>query len=170
MADNKVLTAPLAIIKFTGTDGVATGAVGKLKNIRVSESFQRGDVKGIGALISSEKPIMAINCTFSASAFFIDLTKFGTEKNPFFANRGSVSLSQFLDSLLFNEKTMSVYLYRPMSVLNTTTGFHETDPDNQELVGTIKNVYLDSYNFDISEGAISGTDLSGTYLEPILLT
>ena len=41
---DKVLTAPLALIKINGV------TVGKIKNLRVQEQYQRGNVMGIGAL------------------------------------------------------------------------------------------------------------------------
>ena len=47
--EGQVLIAPLAIIKIKGT------VVGKIKNLRIQEQYQRGNVMGIGALISSEK-------------------------------------------------------------------------------------------------------------------
>ena len=38
----------------------------------------------------------------------------------------------------------------------------------EENLFVIKNAFLTSNSFDIQEGQISGSDLSGEYLEPIL--
>ena len=67
--NDKIFTAPLALIKIKGT------TVGKIRNIRLQEQFQRGDVRGLGALVSSEKPILAIMCTFSCDSYVISVKK-----------------------------------------------------------------------------------------------
>jgi len=166
----KVLTAPLAVIKVIAADGTAT-TIGKIKNLRVSETFQRGDVKGIGQLVATEKPILAINCTFTASSYFIDIRKLGNISNPFLRRGVNQTLSSFVDTILLTDAGVNLYLYKKIKGpddQSATNGGIVTQTA-EEPMGIIKNAFLDSQSFDISEGQIAGQDLSGTYLEPILL-
>jgi hypothetical protein len=161
MAD-KTLTAPLAIIEIGGV------AVGKIRSLRVTENVQRGDVKGVGTLISVEKPALAINCTFTASSYFVDIRKLGTIDNPFIRRGTGDSVEIFTNTLLLRDSGVNIHLYRKTektydeaTKLVTETG--------KEKIGVIYNAYMDSQSFDINEGSISGSDLSGSYLDPILL-
>lgn len=45
MSNKRVMTAPLAIIRINSV------AVGKMKNVRVTESIRRGRVVGLGSQI-----------------------------------------------------------------------------------------------------------------------
>ena len=160
MAD-KTLTAPLAVIKLS--DGTS---IGKIKNLRITESYQRGDVKGLGVLVATEKPILSITCSFTASSYFIDLTKWGSANNPFVQRTVGMALKDFLNTILLQDSGVDIYLYRTISKTVTNGIVVETDV---EKIGVIGNAFLDSQNFDITESQISGSDLSGTYLESILL-
>jgi len=160
MAD-KTLTAPLAIIETGGN------AVGKIKTIRITENIQRGDVRGLGTLISKEKPVLGITCSFTASSYFIDLTKFGTVDNPFIKRKVAGSLMNFLDTLLLTDTLVNIHLYRKIEFSrDPTTGI--VTSTSKEPIGILTGVFMDSQSFDISEGQISGTDMTGTYLEPII--
>lgn len=158
----KTLTAPLAIIEIGGQ------AVGKIKSLRITEDIQRGDVKGLSNLISVEKPVLAINCSFTASSYFIDLTKLGTIKNPFVKRAVSDSVQVFVDTLLLEDSGVNIHLYRKIEkTLDPATGLVlETQ---KEKIGVIYNAFMNTQSFDINEGQISGSDMSGTYLDPILL-
>ena len=161
--DVRTMTAPLAIIK--NKDGIS---IGKIKNIKVSESYQRGNVTGLGVIVSSEKPILMINCTFTASSYFIDLTKFGSADNPFLTRVKGGSLADFLNTLLLQDMGVNLYLYRLGGTIDSTSKLGILgDPT---LIGVIGNAFLESYSFDISEGQISGSELSGSYLEPMTTT
>ena len=103
--EGQVLTAPLAIIKIKGT------VVGKIKNLRIQEQYQRGNVMGIGALISSEKPILGIQCSFSASSYVISVKKLGTIDNPFVI-RGASTTDQFVDTVLLQDNGVDIYVMK----------------------------------------------------------
>lgn len=158
----KTMTAPLAIIEIGGV------AVGKIKNLRVTENIQRGDVRGLGTLVSNEKPVLGINCSFTASSYMVDLTKLGTVNNPFVKRSVSDSIQTFQNTLLLQESGVNIHLYRKIAkTTDQTTGLvTETD---KEKIGIIYNAFMDSQSFDITEGQISGMDISGTYLDPIIL-
>lgn len=155
---DKVLTAPLAIIKIGGV------AVGKIRNLRIQEQYQRGDVVGIGSLLSSEKPILKINCTFSASQYVIDVKKLGTIDNPFVI-RGATTTEQFVNTVLLQDNGVDIYVMSKGAKTVSNSIVTEVDEKTQFV---IKNAFLESQSFNIDEGQIAGSDLSGSYLEPIL--
>ena len=156
--EGQVLTAPLAIIKIKGT------VVGKIKNLRLQEQYQRGNVVGIGALISSEKPILGIQCTFSASYYVISVKKLGTIDNPFVI-RGASTTEQFVNTVLMQDNGVDIYVMKKGAKVITNGIVTEATEEN---LFVIKNAFLTSNSFDIQEGQISSSDLSGEYLEPIL--
>lgn len=156
---SKVLTAPLAIIKIKGV------TVGKIKNIRVQENYQRGDVRGIGALISQEKPILGIQCSFSCSSYVISVAKLGTIDNPFVL-RGATTIDQFVNTVLTQDNGVDIYIMKKGAAVVSNTGI--VTEASEENMFVIKNAFLTSNSFDIQEGQIAGSDLSGEYLEPIL--
>lgn len=156
--EGQVLTAPLAIIKIKGT------VVGKIKNLRIQEQYQRGNVMGIGALISSEKPILGIQCSFSASFYVVSVKKLGTIDNPFVI-RGASTTEQFVNTVLMQDNGVDIYIMKKGAKVITNGIVTEATEEN---LFVIKNAFLTSNSFDLNEGQISGSDLSGEYLEPIL--
>lgn len=156
---NKVLTAPLALIKIKGV------TVGKIKNVRLQEQFQRGDVKGLGALISSEKPILAIQCTFSCDSYVISAKKLGTIDNPFVV-RGAATRDQFVNTILLQDEGVDIYIMKKGAKVIENGIVTEIEEQNFFIV---KNAFLDSQSFDIQESNISGSSMSGTYLDPIMI-
>lgn len=157
MAD-KVLTAPLALIKISGV------TVGKIKNIRVQEQYQRGNVLGIGALISQEKPILAIQCSFNCSSYVVSVGKLGSIENPFIT-RGATTTDQFVNTVLTQDHGVDIYIMKKSAQIIENGIVTAVSEDNMFV---IKNAFLTSQNFDIQEGQISGSDMTGEYLEPIL--
>lgn len=156
--NQNVLTAPLAIIKINGE------AVGKIKNLRLQEQYTRGDVRGIGTLLSSEKPILSIQCSFTASAYTIDVTRLGSIINPF-AIRGATTTDQFINTLLMTTNGVDIYVLKKASQLIVDGIVTQI---KEESMFVIKNAFMTSQTFDLQEQQISGTDISGEYLEPIL--
>lgn len=155
---DKVLTAPLALIKIGGV------TVGKIKNLRVQEQYQRGNVMGIGALISQEKPILGIQCSFTCSSYVISIKKLGTIDNPF-VTRGATTTEQFVNTVLTQDNGVDIYIMKK-GAKNIVNGI--VTEASEENLFVIKNAFLTSQSFDIQEGQISGSDMSGEYLEPIL--
>lgn len=155
---DKVLTAPLALIKIKGV------TVGKIKNLRVQEQYQRGNVMGIGSLISQEKPILGIQCSFTCSSYVVSVKKLGTIDNPFVL-RGATTTDQFVNTVLTQDNGVDIYVMKKGA--KTLVNGIVTEASEENLF-VIKNAFLTSQNFDIQEGQISGSDMSGEYLEPIL--
>lgn len=154
----RVMTAPLAVIKIGGQ------VVGKIKNIRVQEQYQRGSIRGIGSLLEKERPILAVNCTFSCSAYTISIKKLGTLDNPFVL-RGVKSTEQFVNTVLMQDNGIDIYIMKKNAT--TIENGIVTEAGEEEFL-VLRECYMESQSFDISEQSIGGTDVSGTYINPIL--
>lgn len=153
----KTFTAPLALIKMKGV------IVGKIKNINVTEQYQRGDVRGLGTLVSQEKPIISIACSFSCSSYMISVKKLGTIDNPFM--RVAQTAEQFVNTLLTQDEGIDIYVLKK-GAKTITNGIVTEASESVEFV--IASAFLTSQSFQIQEGQIAGSDLQGEYLNPVL--
>lgn len=163
MANDKTMTAPLAVIKTQ--DGTI---IGKMRNIRVTENYRRGDVRGLGALTAQEKPVVAVDCSLTASFYTINIKKFGTlDSAKLGLNRSTGDVSAYANTLLLNEVPVNIYINKKSTVGATVVNGVVTFYGEEEFA-VIRNFFIDSTSFDITEGNVSGTDLTGTYTEPIL--
>ena len=151
---NKVLTAPKAIIKVKGIDGQKT-AVGKIQNIRASESIRRGKVTGLGEMTPSEVPALEWNGTFSCGQYAIKLDT-GILRS---LARNSDSVASFVRQTLFSDGVDVDILQKVKQEDGTIT---------EQTFMSIQDCYIDSENFNISEGQIGGRDASFTYTKPVL--
>ena len=164
-SNSKVLTAPLAIIKSMDDQGNLV-TIGKMKNIRVTESFRRIDVKGIGQFYPVERPAIDWQGSLSCSSYVIDLERAGFRGSP---NRNTNDAEKFANTLLLNEMGISVYLYKKAkNVVNPTTGIIESVLE--EPIAKIRECFIERQTFDVSEGTVAGSDQEFSYLKPILLT
>ena len=116
MAD-KSLTAALAVIKVVGYDGKSY-TIGKMKNIRVNESFTRGRVVGLGEINPSEIPVLGWNGTVNVSQYAIDLNS-GV---LYSLARNFSSVSDFVQNLLFNDG-IAISILRKIKNADGTFGF-----------------------------------------------
>lgn len=149
---SKSFTAPLALIKCQGA------TIGIMKTVQVTETAQRGSVRGIGNLTKQELPIVAYDCTFNCSAYLINL------KDPIVAgaiNRVAKTLDEFVDNILLEEQGIDVVIMR--KVKKTVT-----NPQGLEEFATIRTAFPNRESFDITEQQISGRNVDFEYLEPIL--
>ena len=152
----KVLTAPLAIIKVAGI------TVGKMKNIRVTETFRRGRVSGLGELTPSEVPALEWNGTLTCEFYEIKFEETGI---PTVIHRIAPSLQAFVDDVLLQEDGVDIVIFKKIKDFVDTNGL---------IVGqlrehaTITGAFMDREGIDIAEGQISGHNQDFTYIEPIL--
>lgn len=153
-----VLTAPLALVKIKGV------TVGKIKNIRLQEQFQRGEVRGLGALLTSEVPILSISCTFNCDSYVISARKLGTIDNPFVI-RGVSLKDQFVNTILLQEEGVDIYIMKKGAKTIVNGIVTEIEEKNFYVV---KDAFMDSQSFDIQESQISGSSLGGRYLTPVM--
>lgn len=151
MSSDKVITAPLAIIKVNGV------AIGKMKDVRVQESFQRARIQGIGRINPSDKPLTGWDGTLSCSFYHVDLKK---SSIPGSINREFNTLQEFVDNLLLNDDGVQVVMLKKVKGPNNTSVL--------EVVATVNKLLIESDAFDLSEGATSGKNQSFSYLDPIL--
>jgi len=81
-------------------------------------------------------------------------------------NRFTGSLENFINTLVLGEVPPQIHLYK--KEIETSDSNIVTSVNNQgDLLGVIRDFYPDSNNFDITEGQISMTNISGQYLTPI---
>lgn len=156
MAQDKVITAPLAIIKVNGK------AIGKMRGIRINESIQRGNVQGLGQLIPDEKPALSWSGTVTCDFYNISFEK---SQVPEAIVRGVQTLNEWVDSVLLQESGVTLDIYRKEAAPNAPTS--GIIPSVEKPYAQIRGMLLDAESFDINEGQISGRNQSFQYLNPI---
>lgn len=161
MAENRVLTAPLAIIKVNGI------AIGKMKGIRVNESIQRGRVSGLGQLTPDELPALAWDGTLTCDFYNVDFKK---SMIPNAIDRNVNTLVEWVDNVLLQEDGVQIDIYKKVkdSIVPDNTGENNIIKGKLAVYATVQGCFLDAENFDITEGAISGRNQSFKYIFPIL--
>lgn len=152
----KVLTAPLAIIKVAGI------TVGKMKNIRVTETFRRGRVSGLGELTPCEVPALEWNGTLTCEFYEI---RFETTGIPTVIHRIASSLQAFVDDVLLQEDGVDIVIFKKVKDFVGTDGLIVSQLQEH---ATVTGAFMDREGIDIAEGQISGHNQDFTYIEPIL--
>jgi len=157
MSDKKVLTAPLALIKVKGI------TVGKMKNLRITETYRRGRVSGIGELNASEVPALEFNGNISAEFYEIDFRKTGL---PDAIKRTAGSVQEFVDNMLLQEDGIDVVVFKKTKdFIDPQTGLIKSKLKKH---ATINQAFIDREGLTISEGQISGHNQDFTYLTPMI--
>jgi hypothetical protein len=153
----KVVTAPFAAIKINGI------VSGFMQNVRCTENIQRGRVQGIGNLTLKAVPATGYTCQLTADFYFIS---FARPEVKALLNRFSGSLENFINTLIMGEVPPQIQMFKkmPKTIVN---GIVTEITDSEETLAVIRDFYPDSNSFDISEGQISRTNISGTYLTPV---
>lgn len=156
-AEQKTLTAARAVIKVNGK------AIGRLRNFRASETISRAPVTGLGRLTKLEIPAVSFSATWSASFYTIDFAKI--TDFPGLDNRNLGSVEQWKNTLTLAEIPIDIYIYKKD---NPTVENGIVTATSDTIFAVIRNCYLNTRGFDLNEGAVSGTDISGEYTEPII--
>ena len=158
--DKKVMTAPIAIIKINGK------AVGKMKNVRITEQIRRGRVTGIGTLTPSELPAVEWSGTMSCSAYNINFNLLNNVSQIGTFRQGTDKVT-WQNAILMQEDGLQIDVMKKVKdgVINPETGLVNT---KYEVFATVKGAFATREGFDIQEGQISGRDTDFEYLEPIL--
>lgn len=153
------MTAPLAIIKVGGV------AIGKMKNIRVTENIRRGSVVGIGKLTPSEIPAIGWTGNLNAGLYSItfnrqdELTRKGVLRNV-------NNLQEWVDTVLLQEDGVQIDIMKKIKDnIDPDTGIITPD---YEIFASVRGAFATKEGFDISEGQISGKDVDFEYITPIL--
>jgi hypothetical protein len=161
-----VYTAPLAIVRVNGL-----GPIGKIKDIRVNEQLQRGEVRGLGSLTPDELPALSWAGTISCDVYMIDFKSTGLEgKIPDAFLRNANTLQEWINSVILQQDGAVIDLYTkipanptqaPMSGLILAS-------QNDGLIAQVRGVFLDGEGFSISEGQIATRNQSFKYKYPII--
>jgi hypothetical protein len=161
----QVLTGALAIIKLNGNP------IGKMKNVRVSESIQRGRVSGIGELTPQELPALSWNGTLSCSFYSIDFQSdgiAGVDGNPDLGvTRTSGSIAEWVEHVILQEQGVDIDIYKKVQdAVDAVTG--QLKNITPKPFARIEQLFLDSDGMDITENGIAGRDQSFTFKNPII--
>lgn len=154
------MTAPLAIIQF---DSVT---IGKMKNIRITESIRRGRVAGVGRLNATELPALEWQGTLSCSSYTINFNLLANHlKKGTFRNAGGIEA--WANALLLQENGLEIAILRKVKdgEIDAETGLAST---KYETFAKVTGAFVTREGFDLQEGQISGRDTDFEYLEPIL--
>jgi hypothetical protein len=160
MDNERVMTAPLAIIKINGQ------SVGKMKNVRVTEQIRRGRVTGLGRLNPSELPALEWSGSLSCSSYAINFNLLSNKsKLGTFRNAGTVDA--WANAILLQEDGLEIAIMRKVKdgEIDADTGLVSS---KLETFAKVTGAFANREGFDVQEGQISGRDTEFEYLEPIL--
>ena len=158
MAATRTFSAPKAFIKINNQ------VAGFVRNLTFTENIQRANVQGLGSLTLQEAPAVSYTCQWSVGQYFISfntpvfkemLKKFGT-------------IEQIKNSLVLGDIAFDITVYS--KTVTSTDGNSKlvTEVDNTgQTIARLQGCLLNTQQFEISEGGISGYNVSGIYLEPV---
>ena len=160
MGNTRVMTAPLAIIKINSV------TVGKMTNVRITETIRRGRVTGVGRLNPEELPALEWSGSLSCSSYTINfnllanVSKLGTFRN-------AATVEEWANAILLQEAGLEISILRKVKdgEIDTETGLVKT---KYETFAKVNAAFATREGFDVQEGQISGRDTDFEYLEPIL--
>jgi hypothetical protein len=170
MATDKVITGAIAILKVSGV------AVGLMRNVRISESFRRVPVRGLGSILPKEAPVTEWSGTLSCSFWEINYKKSGIPNAPRRAVglgnaasqiAGGINNANFEDNLVLDADGVQVDIYKKETdIVDSVTGLINPKATPYAIVG---RCLVESDNVSIDEGNIGGRDQSFQYLDPIIV-
>ena len=153
-----VLTGAIAIIQ----DGNGN-AIGKMRNVRVTETIRRQDVRGIGRITVAESPAIEHGGTLTCGWYEID---FNTTGVPNAIRRDVSNVQAFEDNILLNEDGITVVIYKKIKdLVDANTGLLTA---TKKIHATITRVLIEQEDLDINEGQVSGHNQNFKFLDPIL--
>lgn len=158
----KTLTAPLAIIQINSVP------VGKMKNVRITESIRRGRVTGLGELTPSELPALEWQGGLSCSSYSINFNLLANHiKKGTFRDLGNIN--DWANALLLQEDGLEIAILRKVKngAIDPETGAVSV---SYETFAQVNGAFATREGFDIQEGQISGRDTEFEYTTPILYT
>jgi hypothetical protein len=154
--NTKVFTAAMAVIKINGLTS------GYMRSLTFTENIQRGEVKGISHLALQEVPPTGVMCSFSADFFFISLAR--PEVRAFLMR--DQGLDAFINTLILGEIPVRLDIYRKVAT-NVVNGVVLGINPEGKTIASIRDAYTNSQNVSVNDSTISGTSVSGIYLNPV---
>lgn len=163
MAD-KVLTGAIALIKSKGQ------VIGLMRSVRLTESFRRVPVRGLGTILPSEQAVTEWDGTLTCDFMEIDFNKTGIPDaiKRQFASAGSQVQSgneSFEDQLILDSDGVQVDIFKKITDVIDANGVIKP---KLKTHASIKRCLIENDSLDISEGSISGHNQSFKYLDPVL--
>lgn len=154
----RVMTAPLAIVKVNGI------AIGKMKNLRITENIRRGRVSGLGQLTPDELPPLEWSGTLNCGFYTVEFEESALPKGLI---RKVNTLDEFVDTVLLQENGVQVDIMKKVAAgsPDPVTGII---PSTLKIFASIKGCFNTREGFDLQEGQISGRDCDFDYTTPIL--
>lgn len=152
----KTMTAPLAIVK---TNGVP---VGKMKNIRLTETMRRGAVRGLGTYTPSELPALEWSGSLSCSFYLINFSNEAIQRALF---RNVQNVEEFVNTILLQEDGVTIDIMRKVKDFSAANG---VIVPKLEIFASVKGCFVTREGFDITESQISGRDAEFEYTTPVL--
>jgi len=154
---NEVLHGALAIIRSKGQ------VIGKMRNIRATENMRRVDVRGLGTILNQESPVVEWSGTLSCS--FYEIT-FKDQGLPNAVRRDVQTKQEFEDNLLLDHDGIQIDIFKKVEdFIDPTTKLIKA---KAEPYAVVTRLLIESEDFDISEGTVSGHNQSFRFLDPIL--
>lgn len=154
------MTAPLAIIQINSV------TVGKMKNVRITESIRRGRVTGLGTLTPSELPALEWQGSLTCSSYTINFNLLAniSKKGTF---RNAKTLEEWANALLLQEDGLEIAILRKVKdgEIDAETGVVKS---KYETFAKVSGAFATREGFDIQEGQISGRDTEFEYTTPVL--
>ena len=154
------MTAPLAVIQINSV------TVGKMRNVRITETIRRGRVAGIGRLTPSELPALEWSGSLSCSSYTLNFNLLANkqQKGTF---RNLRTLEAWANAILLQEDGLEIAILRKVKdgEIDTESG---AVTEKYETFAKVTGAFATREGFDIQEGQISGRDTEFEYLTPIL--
>lgn len=160
MNKERVFTAPLAVIQINSV------TVGKMKNVRITESIRRGRVSGLGRLNPDELPALEWSGSLSCSSYSINFNLLANKiKKGTYRNSGTIE--EWANAILMQEDGLEIAILRKVKdgEIDMETGLVKT---KYETFAKVAGAFATREGFDIQEGQISGRDTEFEYTDPIL--
>jgi len=160
MAETRVYTAPLAIVKINSI------AVGKMRNVRVTETIRRARVTGLGRLNASEVPPVEWTGNLTCQNYTINFNLLAN-KIQLGSFRNSNTVDEWANKLLLQEDGLEIVLLRKVKdgAIDPTTGAVQA---KYITFAKTSGAFMTREGFDVQEGQISGRDTEFEYIDPIL--
>lgn len=159
MENNRVYTAPLAIIQVNGV------TIGKMRNVRLQEQIRRGRVTGLGVLNPSELPALEWSGTMTCSSYTINFNRL-MNKMKVGTFRGAATVDEWGAAILLQEKGLEIAVMR--KVKDGEIDENGIVKTKYETFAKVSAAFANRESFDLQEGQISGRDTEFEYLEPVL--
>lgn len=163
MSTPKVYTGAIALVKVAGQ------VIGKMRSVRVQESFRRMPVRGLGTILPSEQAVTEWDGTVSCDFIFVNLKRSGI-KGALRRDLSNVASQvllgnpSFEDQLVLDQDGVQIDLFKKVADVILADG---TINPTAKPIAIVQKCFIDSDNLDVSDGGLAGKSQSFKYLLPV---